>query len=66
MREALAALWSAVIVVFQGIESFAKAFKSAGDLTNEAVEEFAEEERATRKIRREEMEQKYAKLKEAA
>jgi len=59
MRQALTALWQAFIVIFQGIEEFAKAFKSVGEVANEAAVDFKEEEQANRKLRRLKMEAEY-------
>ncbi|MGH1461242.1 MAG: hypothetical protein ACRBB6_04320 [Neptuniibacter sp.] len=59
MRQALSALWATFIVIFQGIEEFGRAFKSIGEVANEAAQDFKDEEAANRKIRRLKMEAEY-------
>ena len=45
MRAMFTAFWAALVMVFEGITEFAAAFKGAGEITNGAVSQFAEEER---------------------
>lgn len=62
MRHALSAMWSAIIVIFQGTEAFAQAFKAAGETVQATTETFRDEEVAKAKMAREKFEQEYQQL----
>lgn len=62
MKAALSAMWSAIIVILQGVEAFANAFKAAGETVEANVSILRDEEVANAKIKREKFEQEFQQL----
>lgn len=62
MRHALAAMWSALIRIFSGVEKFAAAFEHVGEVAENSAKDLRDEEVFNSAKRRAEWEAEYGDI----